>query len=98
MLSCVAVNRFNCMGIQASPYDTIPELSFGLMFHGFDYPDETGKNELCSRFWRAAMHNGILTFPRPEKCEVQRFVRAMSPKGFEIGSNLQPVEQEEVLL
>ena len=79
-------------------YDNTPELSFGLMFHGFDYPDETGKNELYSRFWHAAMRNGILTFPRPEECEVRRFVRAMSSKEFEIDRNLKPVDQEEVSL
>ena len=79
-------------------YDNTPELSFGLMFHGFDYPDETGENELCSRFWRAAMCKGILTFPRPEECEVRRFVRAMSSKEFEIARNLKPVDQEEVSL
>ena len=84
-------------GDGASPYDNIPELSFGLMFHGFDYPDETGKNELASRFWTAVMRNGIIAFPRPEACEVRRFVRAMSPKEFEISRNLKPVAQEEVL-
>lgn len=81
-----------------SAYDTTPELSFGLMFHGFDYPDETGKNELSSRFWRAAMRKGILTFPRPEACEVRRFVRAMSSKEFEMVRNLKPVDLEEVML
>lgn len=79
-------------------YDSTPELSFGLMFHGFDYPDETGKNELCSRFWHAAMRKGILTFPRPEECKVRRFVRAMSSKEFEIARNLKSVDQEEVSL
>lgn len=79
-------------------YDSTPELCFGLMFHGFDYPDETGKNELCSRFWHAAMRKGILTFPRPEECKVRRFVRAMSFKEFEIARNLKSVDQEEVSL
>ena len=31
-------------------YDEYGELSFGLMFHGFDYPSDTGKPELVSRF------------------------------------------------
>lgn len=85
-------------GEGVSPYDTTPELGFGLMFHGFDYPDETGKNELYSRFWRATMLRGILTFPRPNECEVQRFVRPMSAKEFEITHNLKSVDQEEVQL
>ena len=80
-----------------SPYDNIAELNFGLMFHGFDYPDETGKNELHSRFLRAVMRQGVIAFPRPEGCEVRRFVRDMSPKEFEISSSLKLVDQEEVL-
>lgn len=79
-------------------YDEIDELSFGLMFHGFDYPDETGINELHSRFWHAAMRKGILEFPRPEGCVARRFVRNMIPKEFGLGENVLPVEQEEALL
>lgn len=85
-------------GESTSPYDEIDELSFGLMFHGFDYPDETGINELHSRFWHATMRKGILEFPRPEKCEIRRFVRKMSPKEFGLEKNVLPVEHEEVLL
>lgn len=81
-----------------SPYDSIDELSFGLMFHGFDYPDETGKNELHSRFWHALMRKGLIEFPRPEACEVRRFVRKMIPKEFGLEKNVLPVEQEEARL
>ena len=31
-------------------YDGYGELAFGLMFHGFDYPDESGSRELHKRF------------------------------------------------
>ncbi|MBL1277296.1 MAG: type I-C CRISPR-associated protein Cas5 [Ectothiorhodospiraceae bacterium] len=79
-------------------YDDIEELGFGLMFHGFDYPDETGKNELHSRFWDATMKKGILEFPRPEACTVSRFIRPMLPKQFEKGGNFQTVEIEESIL
>ncbi|MBE9573149.1 MAG: type I-C CRISPR-associated protein Cas5, partial [Proteobacteria bacterium] len=79
-------------------YDDIDELGFGLMFHGFDYPDETGKDELHSRFWRATMRHGILEFPRPEVCEIRRFIRKMVPKEFELDKNVLFVEKEEVLL
>lgn len=77
-------------------YDNTAEICFGLMFHGFDYPDETGKNELCSRFWHAAMCKGVLTYPRPEQCEIIKFVRRMLPGEFETSRNLKPVDQEEV--
>ena len=58
-------------------YDNYGELSFDLMFHGFDYPDEIGKNEFYSRFWRPQMINGIISFIRAEDCEIRKFVRPM---------------------
>lgn len=79
-------------------YDEIDELSFGLMFHGFDYPDETGINELHSRFWRATMTKGVLEFPAPEQCKIRRFVRKMEAKEFNLGDNLLGVNAEEVSL
>jgi len=79
-------------------YDDIDELSFGLMFHGFDYPDETGKDELHSRFWRATLEKGILKFPRPEQCQARRFVRKMDAKEFALGDNLLSVNAQEELL
>jgi CRISPR-associated protein Cas5d len=60
-------------------YDGCGELAYGLMFHGFDYPDETGVNELHSRFWRPVMMDGVVTFPKPEGCTVRKFVREMIP-------------------
>lgn len=77
-------------------YDSIDELGFGLMFHGFDYPDETGVDELHSRFWRATMKHGVIEFPRPEMCEVSRFVRVMTAKEFTLNENIVSVELEEV--
>jgi CRISPR-associated protein Cas5d len=60
-------------------YDNSGELAYGLMFHGFDYPDEMGKNELRSRFWWPRMKDGTVTFPRPEECTIRKFVREMTP-------------------
>ena len=79
-------------------YDDINELGFGLMFHGFDYPDETGKDEFVSRFWYATMRDGVLDFPRPEECEIKRFIRKMNAKEFDLGENIFPVEKEEAVL
>jgi CRISPR-associated protein Cas5d len=58
-------------------YDQYGELSYDLMFHGFDYPDESGKNELHARFWRPQMINGIVEFILPEDCSIRKFVRPM---------------------
>lgn len=72
-------------------YDEAGELAYGLMFHGFDYPDELGKtNEngkpdkegkyrLHSRFCRPTMVDGIIAFQRPEDCSIRKFVREMIP-------------------
>lgn len=75
-------------------YDRAGELAFGLMFHGFDYPDETGKPELHARFWRPIMRDGIVHFDRPENCTMRKFVRTMQPKRFGKGRNLRSVEDE----
>lgn len=79
-------------------YDGIDELAFGLMFHSFAYPDETGGENLESLFWQATLKQGILQFPRPEDCSARRVVRPMSVKAFGIDENLQAVEQTEAEL
>lgn len=67
-----------CFGEGQGFYDQYGELTFGLMFHGFDYPEESGKNELHARFWRPKMVNGIVEFIRPEDCNIRKFVKSMS--------------------
>ncbi len=79
-------------------YDDIDELGFGLMFHGFDYPDETGRDELVSRFWHAIMRRGVLDFPRPDECDASRFIRKMAAKEFGLDENVLSVEKEEASL
>jgi CRISPR-associated protein Cas5d len=61
-------------------YDGYGELAFDLMFHGFDYPDEIGKDEFHSRFWRPKMVDGVVKFPRPGECTIRKFVRPMKAK------------------
>lgn len=75
-------------------FDAADELAFGLMFHGFDYPDETGGNELYARFWRPTMINGGIRFDRPADCAVKKLVRTMSVKPFGVGQSLRAVEEE----
>lgn len=64
-------------GNESGFYDEYGAISFGLMFHGFDYPDELGKDEFCSRFWRPKMDNGVIRFIRPEECTIRKLVRPM---------------------
>ena len=61
-------------------HDNSGEIAYGLTFHGFDYPDETGINELHTRFWHPKMVDGIINFPRPESSNlIRKFVREMIP-------------------
>lgn len=72
-------------------YDEIERLDYGIMFHGFDYPDENGKTDengkpnesgeycLYSRFWKPVMQKGVIKFIRPEECTMRKFVREMIP-------------------
>lgn len=53
------------------------ELSYGIMFHGYDYPTETGKEELWTRLWQATMQKGLINFIRPEECTIRKLARKM---------------------
>ena len=86
-------------GENKSDYEALDELSFGLMFHGFDYPDENGENAFHARFWKPVMRRGVITFPRPEDfpasgepatsddCKIRKFIRPMQAKEFKPGVN-----------
>jgi len=81
-------------GSGKSHYDNAGALGFGLMFHGFDYPDEIGESKLYTRFWMPTMVNGVIRFARPEDCKVRRFVREMHGKQFDRAENFRDVESE----
>jgi len=81
-----------------SAYDSLDELSFGLMFHGFDYPDETGENAFRARFWRPVMRKGIIEFPAPDDpCLIHKFIRPMQPKHFHPAQNFSGCDEEELM-
>jgi len=84
-------------GFGQSHYDDAGELAFGLMFHGFDYPDETGENKLHTSFWSPKMINGVIKFIRPEDCPVKKFVREMQPKLFTREKNFCGLKEEGLL-
>lgn len=77
-------------------YDQYGELDFGVQFHGYDYPDETGKAELVVRLWRAKMKDGIIKFPAPKECDpsLRRFIRKMTAKGFEKDRNFSLIDND----
>lgn len=74
-------------------YDEMPELAFGLMYHGITYADEAysdeTKNRMTVRFWYPTMKKGVITFPRPEECTITKTVRenmAVKPFGEDLGN------------
>jgi CRISPR-associated protein Cas5d len=73
------------------------ELAFGLMFHSFRYPEESGVNELHSRFWKPCMTKGVIDFPRPETCTISKFVREMYPTKFIPNVNFIGYKEEGLL-
>jgi CRISPR-associated protein Cas5d len=58
-------------------YDSEKELSYGLMFHSFEYPSESGVETLFARFWNVKIVNGVIDFPRPEACPHKREIGPM---------------------
>lgn len=69
-----------------SAYKDIPELSFGLMYHGITYADEAyddqTRNHMTARFWFPVMKEGVIEFIRPEECPLTKPIREMSMKTF----------------
>ncbi len=78
-------------------YDNYGELDMGFMFHGMDYPDETGLPQLGVRFWSCIMKDGIIFFLPPGDATIKsRVIReGVTAKEFNLQDNLLPVDKEE---
>lgn len=67
-------------------YDDLPELSFGLMYHGITYPDEAYSPETAGRMtanlWYPVMKNGVIEFLPPEECPLHKPLGKMDMKPF----------------
>jgi CRISPR-associated protein Cas5d len=66
------------------------------MFHSFDYPDETGKDQLVRNLWRPKLVSGILVFPRPDDLTqvLKSDIRSMGIKLFGVDQSVRSVEAE----
>ena len=80
-------------------YDNDGSLDYGLTFHSFDYPDETGLGRLGANFWRPKLINGVIIFPRPDDASqiVKKDIRPMRPRAFGVDC-VRSVEEEAVAL
>ena len=69
-----------------SAYDAIPELGFGLMYHGITYADEAysedTRGSMTANFWYPVMKNGVIRFLRPEECPLHKQLGEMTMKAF----------------
>ena len=82
-------------GEGAGYYDPVDEVSYGLMFHSFGYPDETGKNELITRLWRPVLKHGIIEFTTTDdNTNIIKTVRPMTAKKIGEGANFKNIETE----
>jgi len=67
-------------------YDDIPQLHFGVMYHGITYADEAydekTKGMMTVNLWRPVMENGCIHFLRPEECPIHKPIREMKIKHF----------------
>ena len=75
-------------------YDDYGEINFGPMFHGFTYPDENEARELQARIWIPTMKDGVITFVRPEECEMVRTIKKGEVKKFIQYKNFTSVDDE----
>lgn len=84
-------------GSGAGAYDNVPELAFGMMYHGITYADEAyskeTENAMSVRFWRPVMKKGIIDFVRPEECTMVKRVRSMKMKTFTAQKNFSGLQE-----
>ncbi|NLI62482.1 MAG: type I-C CRISPR-associated protein Cas5 [Methanosarcinaceae archaeon] len=76
-------------GENESYYDsenTSDEVTYGMQFHSFIYPDEAyddeSYNNFTATFWNAKMVNGIINFPLPKDTQYKRKIYGMEKKDF----------------
>lgn len=88
-------------GEEKGAYDDIPEIAFGMMYHGITYADEAyseeTKGKMSVRLWRAVMRKGIISFAPPWEC-IHRPVREMNMKKFDTDQgNFSVIDDQEVM-
>lgn len=86
----IALGRAECIGyIQPCEYgsgegyyDNV-SMSLGYMVHGQTFPNRAynaeTENKVTSRLFNCEMINGIIHFPAPEECPIQRVIREEAP-------------------
>lgn len=73
-------------------YDDSVDMHLGTMVHGFNYPDESGGDQLETRLWNPVMKKGVIEFIKPEECDIVRPISNFDPKIFD-QNNMQSVDE-----
>ena len=72
-------------------YDEVPELAFGLMYHGITYADEAFSEEtkdmMTVNMWYPVMEKGVINFIRPDECPIHKNIHPMKIKTFSQDNN-----------
>ena len=81
-------------------YDTVPELAFGLTYHGVTYADESysqdTRDKMTMRYFYPTMKKGIIQFEKPWDCTINHIVKDMDIKKFEKNINFKSIEEVEI--
>lgn len=81
---CQGYVRPEAFGEGEGAYDNI-EMDLGLMYHSIVYSDETDDGSRRVRFFRPQMINGVIEYPSPEECQIERMLPPNTPRVFAIG-------------
>lgn len=80
---CQAYVKPQVFGTGTGAYDEEEERYLGTMFHGFNYPNETGNDMLSVRFWEPTMEHGVITFEKPQDVRNVQNIRKIKKYGFD---------------
>lgn len=72
-------------------YDEIT-LQFAPMLHSLYYPSQSGNDYIEALFWSPKMENGVLKVIKQEDCTMRKKIMNYAIKPFEIGKNMQSVD------
>ena len=77
-------------------YDHSGVLSFGLMYHGIIYPDESSeKKNMVINFWNSQMIDGVIKYTNPKDCLFKKIVKREMFKDFKEGVNFSLLNEIE---
>ncbi|MEG0391932.1 MAG: type I-C CRISPR-associated protein Cas5c [Anaerovoracaceae bacterium] len=78
-------------------YDHYGEMSLGMQFFGFSYPDDNGEDRFFARFWTPVIKDGIIRFGNPKEHTTIRELHKFKMKKFTPGENFSGINEEGLL-